>query len=300
MVRPAAFGPNPETAATNSFQHDAQPELGSELLERARRESDELAAAIQAAGVDVCILEDVPVPPKPDACFPNNWISFHPDGTVVLYPMLAPNRRLERRAEDVLSLVQARGYRVTRTVDLTRWERRDAFLEGTGSLILDHDTHIAFAALSPRTCREPLEDFAAETGFRVIVFDALDAKGAPVYHTNVVMSLGSDLAVLCAASIPDPTQRDSVQREIRATGREILPIEMHQMSAFAGNVLWLRSCSGEPLLVVSSTAVGQLRRDQLAVMERHASLVVANVGTIEWIGGGSVRCMLAELYLPRR
>lgn len=299
MVRPAAFGPNAETASTNTFQHVAEPGTDPDLLVRAQRESDALAKLLDSRGIDVCVLGDVAVPAKPDACFPNNWVSFHPDGTVVLYPMLAPNRRLERRVEDVLTLLRSRGYSVTSKVDLTEWEARGAYLEGTGSLILDHAARIAFAALSPRTCEAPIAEFCSRLGFRPVVFDALDPRGLAVYHTNVIMSLGADLAVLCAESVADTRQRERIHQEMRATGREILPISMDQMAGFAGNVLWLRARSGEPLLVLSSTAFGRLRRDQIAALERSASLVIANVDTIEWFGGGSVRCMLAEMYLPR-
>lgn len=299
MVRPAAFGPNAETASTNTFQHAAASGTSTDVLVRARHESEALAGLLQSNGVDVCVLDDVAVPLKPDACFPNNWISFHLDGTVVIYPMMAPNRRLERRVDDVRILMSSRGYCVARTVDLTEWESHGAYLEGTGSLVLDHEARIAFAGLSPRTCSGPIEEFCSQLGFRPVVFDALDSSRVPVYHTNVVMSLGVGAAVLCADAIPDPLQRDALEETIRATGRAIVRIDMGQMASFAGNILWLRARSGEPLLVLSATAFGRLQRDQLAILERHASLVVANVDTIEWYGGGSVRCMLAEIHLPR-
>jgi hypothetical protein len=299
LVRPAAFGPNVETAATNAFQHADGLADRSDVLHRARQESDALAHALESKGVDVCVLEDVSPPARPDACFPNNWVSLHPDGRMVVYPLLAPNRRLERRVGELLDLVRRRGYSVTDTLDLTAWESKGVFLEGTGSMVLDHRARVAFAALSPRTCLEPLEDFCRRLGYRAVAFVALDPRGLPVYHTNVLMSLGPDLAVLCADSIPDTVERARVQTTLRDTGRAVLTIDVEQMCAFAGNVLWLKSIRGEPLLVLSSTAAGRLRRSQLAALERVAELVVVTVDTIEWFGGGSVRCMLAEIHLPR-
>jgi hypothetical protein len=233
MIRPARFGANPETADCNRFQQGV-PDTGA--CEVARNEFDGLVARLRGAGVSVEVAEDTPEPAKPDACFPNNWVSFHDDGSVVLYPMMAPSRRAERRAEPVAQLREA-GFHVASTIDLSPWEARGEFLEGTGSLVLDRCHRIAYACRSPRTTAGALADFAERLGYRAIAFDALGPDGRPAYHTNVLMAIGERFAVVCDQAIPDPGDRATVLRELRQTGHEPIRLSVAEMNGFAGNLL---------------------------------------------------------------
>ncbi len=296
MVRPAAFGPNPQTAASNRFQVAG---ARADVALRAREEFDGAVDALRAAGVTVQVADDTPEPPKPDACFPNNWVSFHGDGTAVLYPMLAENRRAERRSELLEALPRA-GFELRRVVDLSGWEARDEYLEGTGSLVLDRVQRVAYACPSPRTTAAALDDFAAQLGYRVVRFDARGPGGRPVYHTNVLLALGERYAVLCGDSLPDGEERRRVEREIADGGRELVTISVAQMHGFAGNLLGLQARDGRPLVAMSTTAWGCLEPAQRRALERHGEVVTAAIPTIERHGGGSLRCMLAELFLPRR
>lgn len=296
MVRPAAFCANAETAATNAFQ--AAGLFGADLGDEARAESDALAAALDAAGVEVLVLDDTPEPAKPDACFPNNWLSLHHDGTAVLYPMLAPSRRRERR-EEALELVRQRGFVVRRVVDLTPFESQGAFLEGTGSLVLDHAARVAHACRSPRTHAAPLEAFARELGYAPQVFDATGPAGEAVYHTNVVMSVGEGFAVACLEAVADEDQRLRLHQSLEAAGREVLELGRAAMNAFAGNLLQLATREGGRVIALSATALAGLGPHLRGRLERHGELVAVPVPVIERYGGGSVRCMLAEVFLPR-
>lgn len=295
MVRPAAFGANPETAATNAFQ--AIDVAGPEVRDLARAESDTLAARLVAAGVEVVVLEDTPEPAKPDACFPNNWLSLHHDGTAVLYPMLAPSRRRERR-EAALTALTMRGFAVRRVVDLTRFEDQGAFLEGTGSLVLDHRAGVAYACLSPRTDPRPLAAFSRQLGYAALPFDATGPAGEAVYHTNVVMSIGEGFAVACLEAIPAASDRRRLRESLDATRREVLELDRAQMNAFAGNLLQLATAGGGRVIALSATALAALGPALRRALERHGELVAVPVPAIERHGGGSVRCMLAEVFLP--
>jgi hypothetical protein len=297
MVHPARFGFNPETAVSNVFQQ--APQSGGSAGHAAAVETEfaALASALQAAGVRVIVGEDTPWPVKPDAIFPNNWVSFHQDGTVVLYPMLAPNRRLERRDELIDAVRCAGPYRITRTVDLSGHERENKYLEGTGSVVLDRSAHIAYACLSPRTDLAVLGDFAQQLDYELVTFEAVDAQGVAIYHTNVLMSVGTHFAVVCTDSIRTPQHRAAVSMKLRATGHEIVAISLGQMQRFAGNVLELAGARG-PLIALSTTAWTSLLPAQRRVLERYAQLLTVDVPTIERIGGGGVRCMLAEVHLP--
>ena len=295
MIRPARFGANPETAESNRFQ---QGSAGTDAPEAARREFDGLVARLREAGVLVEVAEDTPDPAKPDACFPNNWVSFHDDGSVVLYPMMAPSRRAERRAEPVAQLRDA-GFRVERTIDLSPWEARGEFLEGTGSLVLDRCHRIAYACRSPRTTAGALADFARRLGYRAVVFDALGPDGRPAYHTNVLMAIGERFAVVCDQAIPDPDERAAVLRELQEAAHDPISISIAEMNAFAGNLLALRSADGSPVIAMSDTAWRSLAPARQRELERHGRIVTAPIPTIERHGGGSVRCMIAEVFLPR-
>ena len=295
MIRPARFGANPETADSNRFQRGG---ADTDAPEAARSEFDGLVARLRDAGVLVEVAEDTPEPAKPDACFPNNWVSFHDDGSVVLYPMMAPSRRAERRAEPVAQLRDA-GFHVARTIDLSPWEARGEFLEGTGSLVLDRCHRIAYACRSPRTTAGALADFAGRLGYRAIAFDALGPDGRPAYHTNVLMAIGEQFSVLCDEAIPDPEERRTVLRELREAGHEPVCISIAEMNGFAGNLLALRSSDGGQVIAMSDTAWRSLAPANRRALERHGRIVTAPIPTIERHGGGSVRCMIAEVFLPR-
>jgi len=293
MVRPACFGFNPETAESNAFQQRSTASHGAALAE-----FDAVAAALRGAGIEVLIAADTAVPLKPDAIFPNNWVSFHRDGTIALYPMLAANRRVERR-EDVLEfVVRSGGFRVSRIVDFTHHEGDGKYLEGTGSLVLDRVHRVAYACSSPRTDIAVLGDFAQQLHYDVVSFDALDALGKPIYHTNVLMAVGSGFAVVCEEAIANEVHRNAVLARLRGTGHETIAITRRQMLSFAGNMLELAAPRG-PVLVLSRTALDSLDRAQVTRLESHAALLPVDLPHIETIGGGGVRCMLAEIHLPK-
>jgi len=298
MVRPARFGCNPQTAPSNAFQ--ARPGTWDHDLQGAvLREFHALSEALARTGVDVLIAPDSDEPPKPDAIFPNNWVSFHHDGTVALYPMLAVNRRWERREEVLEQVVREGGFRVSRTVDLTHRESEDKYLEGTGSIVLDRVHRVAYAGLSPRTDLDVLGEFAQQLDYDLMTFDAADAGGRSVYHTNVLMAVGTGFAVICGDSIVNEHHRAAVLAKLRSTGHEIVDITLEQMTRFAGNVLELAAPNGD-LIALSTTALRSLTRAQRRVLESHAALIPAEIPIIERIGGGGVRCMLAEIHLPKR
>jgi len=299
MVRPARFGCNPQTAPSNAFQADPAGGLENDPQRDALQEFHSLANALEQAGVEVLIAPDSAVPPKPDAIFPNNWVSFHYDGTVALYPMLAPNRRWERREEVLEQVVRSGGFRVTRTVDLTHRESEEKYLEGTGSLVLDRAHRVAYACTSPRTDLDVLGEFAQQLDYDLMTFDAVDAGGRAVYHTNVLMAIGTAFAVVCSESILNDAHRAAVLSKLRATGHEVVEITQDQMAQFAGNMLELTSPAAK-LIALSTTALGSLNGTQRAILESHANLVPVQIPTIERTGGGGVRCMLAEIHLPKR
>ncbi|HEY8519660.1 MAG TPA: arginine deiminase-related protein [Gammaproteobacteria bacterium] len=293
MVRPEHFASNPETLETNRFQAAAAPSAAA--TDAARREHDGLAVRLAAAGVRVHAFRGWRAEPLPDEVFPNNWVSLHADGTVVLYPMLAPSRRRERRRELLEALAER--YRVTRVVDLTALEERGEHLEGTGSLVLDRPRRVAYAALSPRTTPGALAAFAAEMGYEVVAFRAADRAGVPIYHTNVLMALGTRFAVVCSAAIPDATERQTVVEGLQASGRIVVDLSFAQLESFAGNLLELRGRAG-PVIALSARALASLAPGQRTTLAAHGRLVAADIATIERLGGGSVRCTLAEIHLP--
>lgn len=295
MVRPAAFGFHAEAAQSNAFANDA---AGDEVAEAALREFEGLANALQAAGVEVLILDDTANPPKPDAVFPNNWVSFHGDGTIILYPMATAARRLERRAEALKRLLSDNGFVVRRTVDLSASELDGQYLEGTGSLILDRPGHRAFAALGPRTMQSSLDAFATATGFEVVAFGCADRQGRPIYHTNVLLSLGDGFALVCADAIA-AGDREHVLSELGADGRDLITVGFDEMERFACNILALQGREG-PVIALSQSALDSLDGETRFRLERHGALVAAPIPTIERVGGGSVRCMIADVHLPRR
>ena len=299
MVRPASFGFNPQTAASNAFQQAGDSPGAAHAQRLALAEFDALAEALQRAGVEVLIAADTPLPAKPDAIFPNNWVSFHFDGTVALYPMLAPNRRWERREEILEQVVREGRFHVSRTIDLTHREAEGKFLEGTGSVVLDRAHRVAYASLSPRTDLDVLGEFAQLLDYELVTFEACDGAGQPVYHTNVVMAIGAGFAVVCGESIANPEHRTAVFAKLRATGHDIVDISLRQMGEFAGNVLELAPRKGN-LIALSTSALHSFEPAQRRMLESHAELKPVSIPNVERFGGGGVRCMLAEIHLPKR
>lgn len=298
MVRPAAFRFNCETQASNRFQQQGAATAGA--LERALVEFDALARGLREAGVETFALADRPDPACPDAVFPNNWVSFHADGTVVLYPMLAPSRRRERRMDLLLELEQRGGFEVARLLDLSHHEMSGCFLEGTGSVVFDHPGRIAYACLSPRTDARVLDELCAELGYEPCTFAAADVAGVPVYHTNVVLSIGSRCAIVCAEAVA-AADRPMLLERLAGGGRAVVSIDQRRMASFAGNALELRTRGGDRVLAMSARALASLEGEARETLQRAVHHVVAvPVPTIEDLGGGSVRCMLAEVFLPRR
>jgi hypothetical protein len=295
LVRPGAFGRNAETAATNYFQ--AAAPAGADAADLAVRELDALAAGLAAAGVRVHVFRGQSGRAAPDEVFPNNWLSLHADGTAVLYPLQAPSRRRERRRE-LLDELGAAGYAVARVVDLTHFENEGQYLEGTGSVVLDRTRRVAYACGSARTHAAPLAQLGKLMGYEVLAFGAVDRAGRPIYHTNVMLSVGPTFAAVCSAAITDPAQRARVLQRLRAGGREIVDLTFDQLHAFAGNMLALTG-SGGTVIALSTAAHAALDSAQIRTLEAHGRLVAADVRTIERYGGGSVRCMLAEVHLPR-
>jgi hypothetical protein len=296
MIRPSHFGPNAQTAASNQFQQAPAHPI-AEVSVRVLCEFDGVVAVLDRVGVQVTVVPDLPDRSTPDAVFPNNWVSTHNDGTAVLYPMAASNRRAERRT-DLLKLIAAGGgFQLRRVIDLSWLEQTGSFLEGTGSLVLDRLHRTAYAARSARTHSSALAEFGRLAGYRVVVFDASLGAGA-VYHTNVLMSLGRNFAILCSEAITDWSVRQAVCAELDATNRSLVEISGEQVRQFAANCLEVDSAGG-PVLVLSETALQSLQPGQRRMLERQTALLPVDVATIEHVGGGGVRCMLAEIHLPR-
>ncbi len=297
MIRPARFESNPETAESNRFQgkSGASPE---QQHAAALEEFEALAAALEGCGIKVLRFDDTPEPHTPDAIFPNNWVSFHGDGTAVLYPMEAPSRRRERRQDIIESLASDYDYIIRQIVDLSRHEAAGHFLEGTGSMVLDRTNHIAYACLSTRTHLDPLGEFAQRMDYDIVAFDATDRAGAPIYHTNVLMNIGEEIAVICDEAITKADQRSAVMDQLVRTGHQLVSISYQQLESFAGNMLELKSREGKRVVAMSGTARQSLSDSQRKIIENDAVIVSAAIDIIERSAGGSVRCMLAELHLP--
>lgn len=298
MIRPAGFGANPETAASNAFQRNDLEITQAQVL--ALREFDVLVGTLRKVGITVEVFEDTPQPSTPDALFPGNWISLHADGSVCLYPMLAQNRRWERRSDIIDALRDARGYQIKNIEDLTAEELEGRYLEGTGSLVLDRVHRIAYACLSPRTDEKLLKSWAENFGYEALSFHAADSNGRPVYHTDVMMNVGERFAMLCLSAIPETSERRRLQHRLEQTGHEIVPITLRQMNEFAGNALHLATRQGGSILAMSMRAERSLMPTQREVIGRYTRIVTSPVNTIENVGGGSVRCMLAEIFLPQQ
>jgi hypothetical protein len=297
MIRPAAFGYNEETAVNNYFQ--TNPGISNkELQQKALAEFDEMVKTLRNNKIEVLVINDTAEPPKPDAIFPNNWLSTSSDGKVFVYPMYAPSRRTEKR-DDILDQL-AKEFIVKDVQDWSEYEAEGRFLEGTGSMVMDQDNKLIYAAISERTNISVLEKFAATNGYQAIVFLATDSKGRPVYHTNVVMALGEKFCVLCEEAIDEEWELIAVRQLLESTNHTIIPITSKQMQQFAGNMLELKNTKGENILVLSQAAFNALRKEQKEMLEAYARLLPVAVPIIEQVEGGSVRCMMAEVFLERK
>ncbi len=296
LIRPANFASNPETLASNRFQTNSSGRDAAQIQQAAQAEFDALATALSQTGVNVHVFDDTATPIKPDALFPNNWFSTHADGTLVLYPMLAPNRRLERRGDLIEALHKETGLHVHATIDLTHREVEGKYLEGTGSLVLDRVNRIAYACLSPRTDLDVLGEFGQRLDYEIVAFDAVDANGAAIYHTNVMMCVGTEFAAVCAEAI-EPARRSAVLNLLEKTGHRLIDLTFDQMHSFAGNMLELRTRSGDSVIAMSDTARRSLTAVQIEALEAYGRIISVPIPTIETLGGGSVRCMIAEVHL---
>lgn len=294
MIRPVSFGFNEQTAGSNAFQNRVYN--NREVQTKALKEFDGFVNILRNNGVNVTVIDDTKEPHTPDSIFPNNWVSFHEDGNIFLYPMQAENRRLERR-EDIISELED-NFKVHRIEDLSMFELEHKFLEGTGSMVLDRENKIAYACLSPRTNKEVLDAFCKQEGYKPITFSAFDEHNMAIYHTNVLMGIGSEFAVVCLDSITNKQEQMDVIAHLKSTNKEIINISFDQMNHFAGNLLEVKSKSEETLIVMSQTAYEAFDDEQRATLSKYGKLVYADICTIERVGGGSARCMMAEVHLP--
>ncbi|HZZ76482.1 MAG TPA: arginine deiminase-related protein [Puia sp.] len=292
MIRPLHFVYNVETAVNNTFQVKGDQD---NLTEKAVKEFDAFVNTLRDEGIDVTVVEDSADPHTPDAIFPNNWISFHSSGIYCLYPMFAPNRRQERKAE-VITAVQKK-FHYNQLIDFTGYESQNLFLEGTGSMVLDRNKQLAYACLSPRTNEAVLQDFCKRLNYQPIVFHAVNESGHAIYHTNVMMCVADRYVVICLDSIPDTAERKYVEETIIRGKKEIIPISIPQMNQFAGNMLQLENERKEKILVMSSAAWNALLPDQIEKLTKHNRILHCSLTHIETNGGGSARCMIAEIHL---
>ncbi|HEY0670261.1 MAG TPA: arginine deiminase-related protein [Sphingobacteriaceae bacterium] len=294
MIRPVNFTFNEQTAGSNAFQNRS----GEENIQvEALREFDNMVEILKKEDVNVMVIDDTPFPHTPDSIFPNNWISFHEDGTVFLYPMLAANRRLERKPY-IINKVMGE-FDVKHVHDLSHFEKDNQFLEGTGSMVLDNEHRIVYACISPRTDLKVLNEFCLIADYQPISFHAIDGNGVPVYHTNVMMCIGSGFAVICLNSIHDKIERESVEASLKKSKKEIIEISLTQLNKFAGNMIQLTNKRNEHLLLMSEKAYTCLSKDQISRLEKYGKLVHTPLDTIENNGGGSARCMIAEINMDK-
>ena len=299
MVEPIAFGYNSQTAENNYFQVEQKD---ADIQTKALEEFNNFANKLKSKGINVISVKDTLEPHSPDSIFPNNWVSFHNDGKVVLYPMFAPNRRVERRT-DILETLKVKGFEITEIEDLSHFENQQKFLEGTGSMIFDHDHNIAYGSVSLRLDEELFRQFCQKFGFRPVVFHSYQNAGdqrLPIYHTNVMMCVADKFVVICLECIDDELEREKVQEVIKSTQKEIIEISEDQMQQFAGNMLQVQNEAGEKFLVMSESAYRSLTAQQISAIEKYCEIIYSDLNTIETNGGGSARCMLAEVFLPKK
>ena len=299
MIEPIAFGYNAETAENNYFQVEQK---GEDIQAKALAEFNAFVEKLRAKGINVISIKDTLEPHTPDSIFPNNWVSFHKDGKVVLYPMFATNRRVERRV-DIIESIQNQGFEVAEIDDWSSSENQSLFLEGTGSMIFDHDNKIAYGSVSLRLDEKLFRDFCSKYGFTPVVFHSYQTVGEerlPIYHTNVMMCVADKFVVICLDCIDDEAERNNVIETIKNSGKEIIEISEAQMQQFAGNMLQVQNKDGEKFLVMSQTAYQSLNQEQVSNIEKYCEIIYSDLNTIEVNGGGSARCMLAEVFLPKK
>lgn len=298
MVEPIAFGFNAQTAENNYFQvQDKSQNTQAKALE----EFQNFVSKLREAGVRVLVVKDTLDPHTPDSIFPNNWVSFGEDGEVVLYPMFAPNRRVERR-QDILDFVKNEGFEISKVTDWSRFENENRFLEGTGSMIFDHPNKLAYGSVSLRLDEKLFIDFCESISYKPVVFHSYQTAGnerLPIYHTNVMMCVADQYVVICLDCIDDEQERKNVVETIENSGKEIIEISEGQMQQFAGNMLQVRNTEGTPFLVMSAAAKNSLNEEQIQKIENYNAIISSDLTTIETNGGGSARCMLAEVFLPK-
>ena len=290
MVRPIHFGFNTQTAVNNSFQKRSHADVQAMAL----AEFDQFVEKLRACLINVLVVDDTPEPHTPDSIFPNNWISFHSDGHLVLYPMFANNRRLERKPTTLAQLQTEFGDRTI--IDLTYFEREGKYLEGTGSMVLDRQNKIAYACISPRTHTEVLNEFCKKIGYQSCIFQAVDSNGLPIYHTNVMMCIADELAVICSESITDAAEKEKIISFVQSTRKQVIEISMEQMNCFAGNMLQVQNTKNEKHMVMSSQAFQSLSTLQIQKLSLQNKIIHSSLTTIETNGGGSARCMMAEVF----
>jgi len=298
MIEPIRFEYNPQTAVNNYFQINENLE---KIHEKSLIEFQNLVKKIKNNGINVITIKDTPEPHTPDSIFPNNWISFHEDGRVVLYPMFAENRRLERR-KDIFEMLSTKGFNISEIIDYSTFEVENKFLEGTGSMILDRENKIAYGSISPRLDEELFKNFCSDFEYKPIIFHSyqeFDKNILPIYHTNVMMCIGTNFAVICLESIRDENERNLVEKSLLESGKKIVEISEFQMQNFAGNMLELRNKNGNKFLVMSKSAYNILTKNQLEILEKHTEIIYSDISNIEKNGGGSARCMIAEIFLPK-
>ncbi|GAA4799148.1 citrulline utilization hydrolase CtlX [Litoribaculum gwangyangense] len=301
MVRPVSFRMNEQTAVNNYFQEDLDIK-NKEINLLAQKEFDVFVEKLRAIGVHVIVVNDIKETDTPDSIFPNNWVSFHENGNVGLYPMFAKNRRLERR-EDILETIEEEGFLINNIIDYTSAEEEGFFLEGTGSIILDRIHRKAYCALSARADEDLFIEFCEDFEFTPVIFGAyqtVDGLRKPIYHTNVMMCLGKSFVVICLSSIDDKKERKNVVSHLKEDGKEIIDITEAQMNHFAGNMLEVKGADNTSYLIMSQAAYDSLTDKQIKSLEKHAKIVFSSLETIETCGGGSARCMMAEIFLPKR
>ncbi|MDM1397707.1 amidinotransferase [Myroides odoratimimus] len=302
MIRPVAFRMNEQTAVNNYYQKVLDNTTPETVNAKAQQEFEAFVEKLRAVGVDVIVVEDTVDPDTPDSIFPNNWISFHESGEVVLYPMFAENRRLERR-EDILDLLEDKGFEITDIWDYTSAEEDELFLEGTGSLLLDRTNEKTYCALSPRADEGLVIEFCEEFENDPVIFEAfqtVDGERKHIYHTNVMMCLAETFAVICADCIDDKQEKKSVLNSLKSSGKEVITITEEQVNNFAGNMLQVKGKDDQRYLVMSTQAYNSLDANQIKAIEKHCPILHSSLDTIEACGGGSARCMMAEVFLPKK
>ncbi|SFW40973.1 citrulline utilization hydrolase CtlX [Cellulophaga fucicola] len=300
MIRPVGFRKNEQTAVNNYFQEDLDIK-NAEINTKAQAEFDAFVNVLRAKGVNVIVVDDTKSPDTPDSIFPNNWVSFHSNGTVGLYPMYAENRRNERR-EDILETLEEQGFSIDHTIDYTSAEDEKLFLEGTGSILLDRVNEKAYCALSVRADEDLFIEFCEDFEYTPVVFTAyqsVENKRLPIYHTNVMMCLAEKFSVICLDTIDDKKERKNVLKNLKQDGKEIIEITEEQMHSFAGNMLQVMGQDNKRYLVMSSAAYNRLTDKQIATIEKSSEIIHSSLETIETCGGGSARCMMAEVFLPK-